>query len=345
MHMGDNLRMAWQHPQCEIAGICDADPSRLSDAAKQFGLRDDQLFDDWHRCLDLAQPDLIILCPATADHGAWVEQLAPRSVPLLVEKPMASSLQDADRMMAACEAAGTLLAINWPLYWVASHRTAKRAIDEGMIGDLIEVHFYDGNRGPLYHTADKRKVSDQEVLRQKPTSWFYQADRGGGSLLDYLGYGATLATWFLNGQAPLEVTCVVDQPAGLQVDEHSVTVARYSMGLSKFETRWGTFSDPWIHQPQPTCGFVLVGTDGTISSYDYADSIRIQTREQPQGFALPVDQLRPPAQNPIQCMVHCIENGLAPPGPLSPEISRIGQQIVDTAFASAQQKRTLPLLS
>jgi glucose-fructose oxidoreductase len=40
----------------------------------------------------------------------------------------------------------------------------------------------------------------------------------------------------------------------LEVDEHSVTLARYDCGLSKFETRWGTFTDPWTHRPQPRCG-------------------------------------------------------------------------------------------
>ena len=95
------------------------------------------------------------------------------------------------------------------------------------------------------------------------------ASKGGGSLLDYLGYGVTLGSWFLNGRVPIEVTCVCDEPAGLHVDEHSITIARYDFGVSKFETRWGTYTDPWIHQPQPKCGFVLVGTEGTISSYDY----------------------------------------------------------------------------
>ena len=63
----------------------------------------------------------------------------------------------------------------------------------------------------------------------------------------------------------------MDIPEGLEVDEHSITVARYAQGLSKFETRWGTFTDPWVTQPQPKCGFVITGTHGTISSYAYAD--------------------------------------------------------------------------
>ena len=50
---------------------------------------------------------------------------------------------------------GQKLAINWPLAWYRSHNTTKRLLDEGRIGDLVEVHYYDGNRGPLYHVADK----------------------------------------------------------------------------------------------------------------------------------------------------------------------------------------------
>ena len=161
--------------------------------------------------------------------------------------------------------------------------------------------------------------------------------------MDYLGYGTTLGTWFMNGRRPIEVTCTVDQPRGLEVDEQSVTVARYETGLSTFQTRWGTFTDPWIHQPQPHCGFVIVGTKGTISSYDYQPSIHVQTQECPEGFDQPSDDLEPPYQNPIQYLVDCLENELPIEGPLSLEISRIGQQVVDAAIESAKSKRTVEL--
>ncbi|MEZ6136537.1 MAG: hypothetical protein R3C53_16700 [Pirellulaceae bacterium] len=86
------------------------------------------------------------------------------------------------------------------------------------------------------NTAGKREVTAEEVNRQKPESWFYKQAGGGGSMLDYLGYGVTLGTWFLGGAAPIEVTAITDQPHTTpEVDEHSITVARYSFGLSKFE--------------------------------------------------------------------------------------------------------------
>jgi glucose-fructose oxidoreductase len=213
-----------------------------------------------------------------------------------------------------------------------------------MIGEVIEVHYYDGNRGPLYHLADKVEVSDDEVRRQKPSSWWYQRASGGGSLLDYLGYGVTLGTWFHNGRAPIEVSTVVDEPAGLEVDEHSVTIARYECGLSKYETRWGAFTDPWTQQPQPKCGFVVVGSAGTISSYDFEPVVRAQTKKRPEAHEIPVDQLKPPYQNPIQYLIHCLETGEAVTGPLSPALSRIGQRIVDTAVISARGKRTVKLV-
>jgi glucose-fructose oxidoreductase len=342
-HMGDLLRMAFNHADAEIVGISDEKPERMLEAASNFGLSSDKIFTDFRACLENSQPDLVILCPATAKHGEWTEKVAPFNVNILMEKPFASTLSEADRMIAAMALTRKQLAINWPLAWVPAHRTAKRLIDQGTIGEVIEVHYYDGNRGPLYHSADKKENTPEDIARAKPDSWFYKKSHGGGSLLDYLGYGTTLGTWFHGGEAPLDVTAVVDQPAGLEVDEHSITVARYRRGLSKFETRWGTFTDPWTLQPQPRCGFVIVGSEGTISSYDYETTIRMQTRNCPEGEMKPIDEFAPPLQNPIQYVLDCIEKQRKIEGPLSIEISRTGQRIVDAAARSAAERRTVSL--
>ncbi len=137
---------------------------------------------------------------------------------------------------------------------------------------------------------------------------------------------------------------MVDEPEGLEVDEHSVTTARYEAGLSTFETRWGTFTDPWTLQPQPKAGFVMIGSEGTMSCYEYDKTLRVQTRERPEGFEVDVPDLEAPFTNPVQYMIHCLDTGSEIEGPLSVEISRIGQQIVDTAVQSAKEKRTVPLL-
>ncbi len=341
MHMGDLLRQAFDEPNVEIVGICDEQPARMETARRNFGIAADRVFADVDECLEKSRPDFVILCPSTARHAEYVERVARHKVHMLVEKPFAATVKEADRMMAAAKKNGVMLAINWPLRWFPGHCTAHRLLMEGRIGDLLEVHHYGGNRGPLWHGADKIETTPTAAMKRK--SWFYQKREGGGSLLDYLGYGTTLGTWYHGGRKPIEVTAVTDLPVGLEVDEHSITVARYASGLSKFETRWGTFSDPWTHQPQPKCGFVLKGVEGTISIDDYAATIRVQTRKQPQGADVPVDTLKPPFENPIQYFTDCIRRDRAVEGPLSPKISRIGQQIVDSAILSARLKKTVKL--
>jgi predicted dehydrogenase len=341
-HMGDLLRMTHEHPDAELVGICDEHPERMQEAIRNFNIAEANVFTDFKACLETTKPDLVVLCPSTGGHAEWTEKVAPFHVHILMEKPFAASLADADRMIAAMKPTGKQLAINWPLRWYEAHVTAHRLIRQGLIAQVTEVHFYDGNRGPLYHGADK--IEKEPTAEEKDASWFYKQDQGGGSLLDYLGYGTTLGTWFHNGAKPLEVTCMVDEPNGLEVDEQSVTIARYANGLSTFHTRWGTFTDPWTNQPQPKCGFVIKGTEGTISNYDYEKSVRVQTRANPGGYEIEADELSPPNANPVQYFLHCLENDRPVDGPLSVETARIGQQIVDTASQSAQEKRTLPLI-
>jgi len=344
MHMGDLLRMVIEHPNADLVGVSDEDPNRVWPVLERLGASRELFFGDYRDCIEKTKADVAILCPATADHATWVEKVAPLGVHVLVEKPFAATVADADRMIAAMSKSGKQLAINWPLRWYPPHVTAKRLCDEGLIGEVIQVHYYDGNRGPMRHVMDKVEVSEAQANAEKSKSWFYSRAKGGGSLLDYLGYGTTLGTWYLNGKKPIEVTTVVDQPAGLEVDEHSITIARYDTGLSKFETRWGTMTDPWTLQPQPKCGFVLVGRSGTISSYDFEKAVRVQTKDRPEGFEVPVDQLTAPNSNPVEYVLDCLESGRSIEGPLSPVIARIGQQIVDTACRSAIERKTLMLL-
>jgi glucose-fructose oxidoreductase len=159
-----------------------------------------------------------------------------------------------------------------------------------------------------------------------------------------MGYGATLGTWYMDGEAPLEVTCTVDHTPGIEVDQHAIAVCRYAHGLSKMETRWGTFTDPWTIQPQPKCGFVFMGTDGTISSYDYAPHVTVQTRARPEPHEVPADPLPEGRRNGIEYVLGCIARGEPIGGPLDPALCLTAQRIVDTAARSAAEKRTLELL-
>src|SRR5260370_22427786 len=101
MPMGDNLRMAHEHPDVEIVGLCDDQPERMAPAAKAFGIPPERLYTDERKLFEETRPDLVLLCPATARHGEWVRRVAPVGVSVLMEKPFAASRAEADTSIAA----------------------------------------------------------------------------------------------------------------------------------------------------------------------------------------------------------------------------------------------------
>ena len=122
-HMGDLLREAHEHPNAEIVGVCDPETARMADAIRNFAIPADRVFHDIGTCVREARPDLAILCPATARHADCVEAVAALGVDILLEKPFAASLADADRILAAVAKSGVRLAVNWPLRWYPAHVT------------------------------------------------------------------------------------------------------------------------------------------------------------------------------------------------------------------------------
>ena len=83
-HMGDNLRMAHEHPEVEIVGLCDEQPERMQEAAAHFSVPADRLYTDHEACLTATEPDLVLLCPATARHAEWTEKVAPFDAHILI---------------------------------------------------------------------------------------------------------------------------------------------------------------------------------------------------------------------------------------------------------------------
>jgi glucose-fructose oxidoreductase len=89
---------------------------------------------------------------------------------------------------------------------------------------------------------------------------------------------------------------------------------------------------------------VFVGSDGTISSPDYASHVTVQTRARPEQHQIAADPLPAGETNVIEYAVSRLNRGAAIDGPLAPDLCLTAQRIVDTAMQSAAEKRTLSLL-
>lgn len=332
MHMNTNVLWARDHPDAEVVGLCDEQPDTstgsLERAAEDCDVPDEYRYDDLDRCIRETEPDLVLGGPMNAEHASFVEQVADHGVHVAIEKPMAMSLSDADRMVAAADEADVRLAINWPVAWYPVHNEVKRLAAEGVIGEILEIQYYGGNAGAP--PAD---------------SWFYRAECGGGSMLDYLGYGATFATWFRDGDLPQRVSAQTDVPDDMEVDVRSTTVCRYETGLSTFQTSLRMSTHPWEHDSTPAKGYDIVGTEGAITTRQHDAPIRVQTDDSPDGYAVDPGALEPPRENIVQYLIYRLERDEPLEGPTNPTFCRNAHRIIETASRSADDEgRELPLV-
>jgi predicted dehydrogenase len=146
-----------------------------------------------------------------------------------------------------------------------------------------------------------------------------------------MGYGATLGTWYMNGRAPLEVTCTVDQTPGIEVDQHAIAVCRYATGLSRMETRWGTFTDPWTH---PAAADLRLHLRGLRRHHRLARLRQPRDGPDPRPARAPrdpADPLKEGERNAIEYVLGCFARGEPVGGPLDPALCLTAQRIVDTA--------------
>ena len=153
-HMGDLLRYSREHPHAQVVAISDEQPARMEEAVRKGLVTREQAFTDYRECMERTKPDVVILCPAASKHGEWVKKVAPYGPHIMVEKPFAATLKEADAMVAAMPSGKTLM-LNWPLQWARSMRKAHELVERGTIGEVTNVWHFGGNRGPLFHGADK----------------------------------------------------------------------------------------------------------------------------------------------------------------------------------------------
>lgn len=132
----------YRHPQTEIVGVCDIRQDALDDFKRDWQdvWPDMHYYTDYRQMLAQEKPDLVSV--ATSDHlhaDMTVEAANGGARAILCEKPIATSLADADRMLAAAEANNTLLTVDHTRRWAPNQHTAREYIRSGQIGPLRNI--------------------------------------------------------------------------------------------------------------------------------------------------------------------------------------------------------------
>ena len=185
----------------QLVGI--AEPNR--DLAERFLKQHNLPMKLWYSSLDemieKTKPEAVAAFGSIYEHLDAVKACAPKGIHVMVEKPLAVSVEHAMQMHKLAKQHNIQLLTNYETTWYATNHKAKDLLQQEQLGKLRKVVVHDGHEGP------KEIGVNPEFLE-----WLTDPiQNGGGAVIDFGCYGANLITWLVNGQRPLSVMALTQQ--------------------------------------------------------------------------------------------------------------------------------------
>ena len=238
-----NLRA---NPNVEFIGIADEDTERGQQYAIQF---QSPLFESYNAML-ASKPDAVILCSENSRHRPLVEMAAQAGVHVLCEKPLATTVTDAEAMVAACKAANVKLMTAFPMRFSTPLQEVKRMLDTGGLGQVYAVNSTNQGECPKHHRG-----------------WFVDKElAGGGAVSDHVVHLADVLAWYLQSDVT-EVYATANDilyPGETEVETGGLVMLSYANGA------FATIDCSWSKPPYyPTWGGLaldLIGEKGLVTA-------------------------------------------------------------------------------
>jgi len=215
-----HLRACKQFPYAQPVAVCDINEERAKEVAETFGV---EAYTDYEDMLAKADMDVIhVATPDFAHRDPAVKSLqAGKHV--LLEKPMATTLDDAKAIAEAASAADGKLMVNFSNRWNVPHHNAKKAIDDGELGEL--KHAY-------------ARLSNTTYVPTQMLSWSSKSS----PTMFLLPHMVDLVRWFFSAEA--ETVYAVKTEGVLKsmgIDTHDTMTALVNFdngAVGCFETSW-----------------------------------------------------------------------------------------------------------
>jgi predicted dehydrogenase len=213
------------YAQCgdaELAAVCDLDLARARGVVERFGAPGARAVDSVDALLACGL-DAVSVATPDASHADIVIRAAERGLHILVEKPLATTVEECKAMVAAADKAGVILLVDWHNRWNPPYHHAREAIRAGELGDVRYVYY---------------RLSDAIYVATRMLPW---ASRS--SVIWFLGSHALDTTCWLIGRRPVRVSCRTTEGVlkGLGVDTPDlfVTMVDFEGGaLAVIENLW-----------------------------------------------------------------------------------------------------------
>jgi predicted dehydrogenase len=242
VHAKDYAKQINEHPDTEIVAVWDEIAERGQKEAEARGVRFYESLEEL-----LAQPDIdgVVVDTPSNMHRDVMVKAANAGKHIFTEKVLATTIREANEIVAAVEKAGVKLTVSLPRLNDGYTLAIQEVLEQGLLGELTLV------RARLSHGG--------AVANWLPAHFYNLEQTGGGALIDLGCHPMYLTRLFLG--LPESVTANYGYVTGKEVEDNAVAVLRYPNGaLGIVEAGFVNKFSPFTLELHGTEGSLLFGT-------------------------------------------------------------------------------------
>src|SRR5579859_496464 len=326
-HVSGFLQQSLKRADIQIVGIAEADKQLTSFIAQKFNLAPELFYTSLEEMLDKTKPQAVLIFTNTFEHRAVIETCARHGISVMMEKPLATTAEDARAIEAAAQRGKIQVLVNYVTTWYRSNHAAYDIAHDNSIGEIRKAVFHAGHRGP-------------KEINVEPWFLAWLSDpklNGGGALFDFGCYGADLMTWLMDGRRPETVTAVtqhIKPDAYPRVDDEATIVLTYPHAQAILQASWN-----WPYSRKDMEVYGRTGSVITIAAKD----ISVRLPNEPQSNTRTAPPIPAPYDDSLTYLRAVLLDGAKPDGLSSLETNLIVVEILDAARRSAATGQTIRL--
>lgn len=199
----------------EFVGICDINPQNMHDKILKFGLDSIHTYTDYKQMLEAEKPEIVAICTESGKHAAIALDCIDVGCNVIIEKPIALSLKDADEIIRRGHEKGVKVCANHQNRFNKSIQKIRDAVDKGRFGRMF------------YGTAHIRWCRDWEYYQR--ADWRGTWEQDGGALMNQCIHNTDLLRWMMGD----EIDTVVGMTDKLNHDY--IEAEDFGIALIKFK--------------------------------------------------------------------------------------------------------------
>ena len=266
------------NPNCTITALYDINLERAKALAEQYGATAYPSVE----ALLASDVDAVSVCSSNTSHAEIAIAALKAGKHVLCEKPMATTLEDCEAMVAAARAAGKHLMIGQNQRLAGAHKKAKELIEAGAIGKVLTFKTAFCHAGPETWSVDPGL-----------NTWFFDKKRAAMGAMADLGVHKTDLIQYLTGQTIIEVSAKLGVLDKKFADGTPITVDDNAFCIYKMDGgAMGTMTVSWTDYGAEDNSTVIWGTEGVLRIYDHPEHTLVLVRRSGETEYFDVDQIQ-----------------------------------------------------